>query len=516
MAKLNTTLQIKTPKEEFNMEMLDNYTEVYRQKALVDNQDAFISLTTVSKSAPSILKGSKVILIKNHSKVGVELQFQINEFGNISNFDTYAEGWNVNQYLAGEEFMVLPNQYMVGYNGDNSAGNAKTIDNQGGYDVHSTLAVDSTADADSATADGIVGDASATRLYLEPYTSATNCTANLFYVGDLIRIDDEIMKVTAIGDKSDLANNYLDVERGLYGTTATTGTADDEAVEFAFFNTQSDFDAFTYAQTNETGRFTATNMFGKARSLTYNNGVVKGSFAMKFYEAGYQELGLSGVTASSNSGLTASTAYQFQVAVDGGSAYDVDITTDASDLSVGKLLNLMQTQFDQAYYASSGNLKGKRLTVQIVNGDIRFTSGQRTRASAVALSDSSGGDTDLWGVGIIPAVANVEPAVSAQLPDDTVFDKVNYIESKNTQVFSYDDGKGNIIGGEATGTLNYTTGALDITGPPMAEFVVSFNYDSAYSGGVNATASQQNCIRGISARSMNSKIDADVEIIGLI
>ena len=324
------------------------------------------------------------------------------------------------------------------------------------------------------------------------------------------------MKETAIGDKSDLANNYLDVERGLYGTTATTGTADDEAVEFAFFNTQSDFDAFTYAQTNETGRFTATNMFGKARSSSYNNGVVKGSFSMKFYEAGYQELGLSGVTASSNSGLTASTAYQFQVAVDGGSAYDVDITTDASDLSVGKLLNLMQTQFDQAYYASSGNLKGKKLTVQIVNGDIRFTSGQRTRASAVALSDSSGGDTDLWGVGIIPAEANVEPAVSAKLPDDTVFDKVNYIESKNTQVFSYDDGKGNIIGGEATGTLNYTTGALDITGPPMAEFVVSFNYDSAYSGGVNATASQQNCIREIGARSMNSKIDADIEIIGLI
>ena len=60
MAKLNTTLQIKTPKEEFNMEMLDNYTEVYRQKALVDNQDAFISLTTVSKSAPSILKDLKL------------------------------------------------------------------------------------------------------------------------------------------------------------------------------------------------------------------------------------------------------------------------------------------------------------------------------------------------------------------------------------------------------------------------------------------------------------------------
>ena len=129
---------------------------------------------------------------------------------------------------------------------------------------------------------------------------------------------------------------------------------------------------------------------------------------------------------------------------------------------------------------------------------------------------STGGDTDLWGVGIIPAVASVETAVGAKLPDDTIFDKVNYVESKNTKVFSCDNGKGQIVGGEATGTINYTTGALNITGPPMSEFVVSFNHDSAYSGGVNATASQQNSIRAIAARSMNSKIDAEVEIIGLI
>ena len=267
MAKLNTTLQIKTPKEEFNMEMLDDYTEVYRQKALVDSTDVFISLTTVSKSAPSILKGSKVILIKNHSKVGVELQFKINEFGNSSNFDAYAEGWNVNQYLAGEEFMLLPNQYMVGYTSDASAGNAKTIDNQGGYDVHSTLAVDSTADADSATADGIVGDASSTRLYLEPYVSATNCTANLFYVGDLIRIDDEIMKVTAIGDKSDLANNKLTVKRGMFGSTATTATDDEDAVRFAFFNTTRKFDNYSSTCTNELGVFSSTNFFEYEYSL---------------------------------------------------------------------------------------------------------------------------------------------------------------------------------------------------------------------------------------------------------
>ena len=92
--------------------------------------------------------------------------------------------------------------------------------------------------------------------------------------------------------------------------------------------------------------------YGRKADSTKKTGIVRGSFAMKFYSQGYQELGLSGVTRSSHSGLAASTAYQFQVAVDGGSAYDVDITTDAADLTVGKLLNLIQSQFDQAYYAS--------------------------------------------------------------------------------------------------------------------------------------------------------------------
>ena len=420
MAKLSTNLQIITDQEQFNMTMLDDYTEVYRQKASVDNSDGFIPLTTLSKSIPTILKGAKLIVIKNNSEVGVELQFKVNEFGNVSNKDAYVEDLLISQYIAGGEYMLLPNQFMVGYNADASAANAKTIDNQGGYDINTTLALDSGADNDSATEDAMTDDTSSTRVYLEPYVSAVNCTANLFYVGDLIRIDDEIMEVTAIGAKAALATNYLDVSRGLYGSTIAVH-ADDVPIELAFFNTQSDFDAYTYAQTNESGRFTCTNAFGKARVETYGNGIVRGSFAMKFYDKGYQELGLSGISSASNSGLTASTAYQFQIAVDGGSAFDVDVTTDASDLSVGKLLNLIQAQFNTAYYASSGNLKGVRVDVSIVGGDIRFTSGQRTRASAIALSDSSGGDTDIWGVGIIPAVANVETAIPAKLPDDTVF-----------------------------------------------------------------------------------------------
>ena len=363
----------------------------------------------------------------------------------------------------------------------------------------------------------MVGNASNTTVYLEPYTSAANCAANLFRVGDLIRVDDEIMEVTAIGDKSDLANNILTVIRASHGSTAASDHADDEAVEFAFFNAYSNYNKFTYSQTNESGKFKSTNLFGYGRSLTYPTGIVKGSFAAKFYNAGYQEWNISGITPSTHSGLAASTAYAFNITVDGGSTFaSLSFTTDASNLNFGGnngVISKIQSALDTQYY-TAGNLFEKKVTVAIVNGDIRFTSGNRTRASAIALAAPTSGTTP-FGVGRIPAIGSIESAVAAALPDDSIFDLANYIESKNQNVFAYDDGKGNIQGA-ASGSINYETGAIDISGPANAEFVVSFNYDSAHSGGVNETANQQNTMKEISARSMNSKIDAEVEILGFV
>ena len=532
MANLTTELNITTGTDNYSMSMTDGYNQVFRATEYVDNTDAFItiaslgtSLVGVGASAGQRLKGAKLIVIKNNSSVGAEIQLKYAEWKDDSNvdktnsIDISGDGASterqINLLLGANEYMVLPNQWAVGYENDASGANAATIDNKGGYDVATALKVDSTADNDSATEDAMTDDTSSVAVYLEPHTSTANTTGHLFRVGDLIRLDNEIMEVTAIGSKANLANNFLTVKRGLYGST-TAVHADDVAVEFPFFNTQSDFDAYTYLQTNSTGRLTTTNLCGYGRSTTYPTGIVKGSVAFKFYKSGFQEMGLSGVTGASNSGLTASTSYQFTVTADGGSAYDLSFTTDASDLTVGKVLNLIQAQMDSAYYASSGNLKNKRVTIGIVNGDIRLTSENRTRASAIALGDSSSGGTDLWSAGIFPAVANVETAVPALLPDDVVYDRENYISTPNSAVFTYDDGKGNLIGGEASGTINYETGALDITGPANAEPVFSFSYDSAFSGGANESANQENTIKEISARSCNSKLNAEVEILGFV
>ena len=51
---------------------------------------------------------------------------------------------------------------------------------------------------------------------------------------------------------------------------------------------------------------------------------------MKFYNNGYQEFGMSGVTPNTESGLAASTAYAFNITVDGGSTVaSLSFTTDA-------------------------------------------------------------------------------------------------------------------------------------------------------------------------------------------
>ena len=97
------------------------------------------------------------------------------------------------------------------------------------------------------------------------------------------------------------------------------------------------------------------------------------------------------------------------------------------------------------------------------------------------------------------------------MPDDTIEDKAYNTSVSNKSAFAYDDAKGNILGA-ASGTLNYETGAIDITGPANAEFVVSFNYDSAHSGGLVAS----NTMSKLKARSLNSKIDAEIEVLGFV
>ena len=247
-------------------------------------------------------------------------------------------------------------------------------------------------------------------------------------------------------------------------------------------------------------------------------GIVGGSVSGKFYSSGYQSLGLSGVTASTNTGLTASTAYEFDIQVDGGTNFDnLTFTTDSSNVNWGGangVISKIQAALDTQYY-TSGNLFEKKVSVGIIGGDVRFTSGSHLEASAIALTAGSSGTAEFFGTGRVPAIAKLGDPVAARLPQDTILDKKTGISQPNIAEMFYDDGHGNIKG-KCTGTINYETGSLDLLGcPPEAQFVVSTNYGSGHSGGNKFSSDDANCMTDISARSTNSKLNTTIEIIGL-
>ena len=193
---------------------------------------------------------------------------------------------------------------------------------------------------------------------------------------------------------------------------------------------------------------------------------------------------MSGITSNTETGLAASTAYAFNITVDGGSTFaSLSFTTDATNTKFGGnngVIGKIQSALDTQFY-TAGNLFEKKVTVSIVNGDIRFTSGSHLSGSAILLAAPSQGETTPFGVGRLPAIANVQSPVAASLTSDLTVDKSSGLEKINESIFFYDDGHGN-IGGSASGTINYQTGAIDFVGLPNAEFAITANYDSALGG----------------------------------
>ena len=491
------------------------FNQVFENTQEVDNTDGFINILSVSgtkgtATVPSI----KAFCVYNTGDVPAEIQFAFQEFKNNSNVDEDNSvdlgGGSTNlrfvtMMLPAGDFFYLPHGRVIGYNEDASAANATTIENTA---PDSNMYVDSGADLDHATSATMGSDATHTTLNLE------NGHSKFFKVGDLIRIENEICEVTAVGTGADLANSTCTIKRGLFGSTAATH-ADDVAIRLPFFNMMADFDKFSVVQTDKNGIFHAKNFFGYGRTGdAISDGVQAGSIGIKFYSAGFQEFGLSGITANTNSGLVASTTYAFDISCDGGSDFTLSFTTDSSNLNFGGkngIINKIQDALNVAFY-TSGNLFEKRVTVSITNGDIRFTSGQHLSTSAISITAPASGTTP-FGVGRLPAVGDLEAPVAAELPDDTVFDRTTFDESPNKPAFMYDDGEGNLVG-IGSGRINYETGEIRFTALPNAEFVLNVIHKSAHAGGVNAdTTDGKNTIQSIGARSINPKLNTTVKIL---
>lgn len=507
MPRFNANLNITTNRgDTISASKQGSYDDIFNIRQRVDNSSTFINLLSASGSKESAtLSDAKSLIIKNTGKVGAEVY--IKALTHTDGTPDTTGNASYQKYLIGSnDFIFLPNIRQMYSSVNNSSGAAYQLSNE----VPSILTYRALNNAGATDPQLIAEELDASE------TGVDVDEGEYFYIGDLIRVEDEIMEVTSI------SSNTLTVIRGTHGSTATTHV-DNSAIRLPLFNNLADYDKYSTPQTDSNGQFAVTNFFGYGRNTDgagnrESNGIVAGSFAIKFYEAGYQELGLSNITSATKSGLAVSTAYQFTVTADGGSATDITFTTDSSDVTFGGtngIIAKMQDALDTQFYTTGSNLFEKKVTVSIIKGDIRFTSGQYLSGSAIALGDSTGGDTDIWGVGRFTAVADVEAGVNAKLPPDTMTDKKSGLSVQNTSKFGYDDGFGNITG-FCNGSINYETGAISLTNcPANANFVISANYGSSQSGGNRFTTDDGNCITAISGRSVNAKIDTTIEIIGL-
>ena len=506
MAQYIKEIKLGTAKGDYIKRLTGSYNVVFDKIIKVDNSNAGIDLVNYGTSiANDTMTAPKAILVENTGGVGCELLFSTAEWTTddaTDSADTLSDATHyLSMLLPAGECVYLPNNRLIGTATAFGGGMGVAVDNQ---------APSSNCFADITTA------ASGFDNTTDPVTFVAG-DGDFIKVGDLLRCNAEVVEVTAV------SGNNVTVKRALFGTTAASH-GDGETLRVQFTNMHHDFDDTSYngggngsatvCKTNASGKFRAMNFFGYGRTAdAVCDGLVAGSVALKFYNQGFQEFGLAGITSSTKTGLAVSTEYTFSLKISGGSADDVAFTTDSSDVTFGNVIAKIQSAINDKYTTGT-NLKNKKARIGIVNGDIRITDSSRLSTGAILMAAPSSGTTP-FAVGIIPAVGVLEAAVAAKLPDDTLRDSITNASRKNTAAFLLDNGRGQLVGAGGGGSINYETGEININSYANAEFVVSANTKAAHCGGAEDSATTINGVVTLEARSCNQKADTEIRIISL-
>lgn len=117
-----------------------------------------------------------------------------------------------------------------------------------------------------------------------------------------------------------------------------------------------------------------TDIFGSTALNTTVDIAIAGAAAT----AGYQELGMTGVTGAGNTPLAAGN-YEFKIAVDGGATQDIKFSISSAPITYTALLALINAEITGA-------------VASIVSGDIRITSSTTGASSAILITS---GESDL-------------------------------------------------------------------------------------------------------------------------
>ena len=506
MAQYIKEIKLGTAKGDYIKRLTGSYNVVFDKIIKVDNSTAGIDLVNYGTSiANDTMTAPKAILVENTGGVGCELLFSTAEWTTddaTDSADTLSDATHyLSMLLPAGECVYLPNNRLIGTATAFGGGMGVAVDNQ---------APSSNCFADITTAASDFDNTT------DPVTFVAG-DGDFIKVGDLLRCNAEVVEVTAV------SGNNVTVKRALFGTTAASH-GDGETLRVQFTNMHHDFDDTSYngggngsatvCKTNASGKFRAMNFFGYGRTAdAVCDGLVAGSVALKFYNQGFQEFGLAGITSSTKTGLAVSTEYTFSLKISGGSADDVAFTTDSSDVTFGNVIAKIQSAINDKYTTGT-NLKNKKARIGIVNGDIRITDSSRLSTGAILMAAPSSGTTP-FAVGIIPAVGVLEAAVAAKLPDDTLRDSITNASRKNTAAFLLDNGRGQLVGAGGGGSINYETGEININSYANAEFVVSANTKAAHCGGAEDSATTINGVVTLEARSCNQKADTEIRIISL-
>jgi len=516
MPQLNAALNIIAGKKTYNFLRSQNYTELFSVEQTVDNSDAFIKLAGFggSKAAQS-LEEADYICMYNVSDTAAEISLQLRPWtaGSPDTYSTSSE--YVGTLLRPGEYLVLPNHALIHYSTNTAAAKGTEVDDKLWTAVNSS----NMYSAEITTTDGSTGTG----------TSFSVVDGKKIKVGDILQIltaSQEYVRVSAISDTAadgDYTPATVTVERGLFGGVAATNHSTGSTIRLPMWNQNAhQYNKYSVVQTDSTGNYLCTNLWGdegRTGGGTDNSsgadGWVPSSIAIKWYQPGYQEFGLAGLTANTKVGLTASTAYQLTVNCDAAGAQSISFTTDASDLTLAgsnnAIIPKIQAALDTEYYTTGSSLKEKKVSIGLVGGDIRVTSGQRLSTSAISLGDSGGGDTDLWGVGRIPAVGSIETAVAARLPNDTNI--MDGLAIPNLDAFTFDNGYG-VLYGVGSGTIDYNSGSIKIKGAyPDAEFSISGVTGSALGGAGTIASTSLRAIIAIRVRSTSPIKNSTVQIL---
>ena len=486
-----------------------SYTEVFEITQTLDNTDGYIllALFTPGSKAASTLEGAEAVVIHNPSDQVAELQLRYDSWHDDSGdktSGTQITAANIIKLLRPNEYLYYPNIQAVNYEDSASPSNATTLSGAPETDLESSGAITTLGAAVS----------SATTTTITP-----SDVGALFYAGDRIKIDDEIMIVQVVGSTT------LTVERGTHGSTAATHS-DSTNIELAHFNhlyddTHAIYGSSAVCMTDAAGNFECSNFFGYGRSLL-TPGLTKGSVSLTFYtHRAHQDISFKiPINAQTDTKLTGGNTYQIALIVDDSAETELSFTVDSSNTKFGGKNGVVQKIRDAITTAStlgSGGFEGFPFDVSIVNGKLRFSSKSYmyahdgTNGSKIAMNSSASySGTKVFGQGIFPA--SPDGVRDAAIAPDEIKDKSGNLQP-NLSGMLMDDGYGNLKspnGSLGVGTIDYNSGAISIRGGlPNATFNISATVLSALSGEPKTTSQ----LLSIAARSTSPKRNTRVSIL---